>query len=82
MNDIEDDIEKTLVDVIDRTPDEFSITLSSNKIQDEVVERLHAKISKLHKAQVDHMIQKAEAEGSPTDGFMIDQYIHLKRLTV
>lgn len=82
MNNIDDDIEKTLTDVIDRTGDEFSITLSSNKVQEEVVERLHNKITKLHKAQVDHQIQKAEAEGNPTDNFLIDQYIHLKRLTV
>ena len=53
MNDIDDDIEKTIEDVIDRTTDEFSITLSSNKVQEEVVERLHAKITKLHKAQID-----------------------------
>lgn len=56
MNDIDDDIEKTLADVIDRTQDEFSITLSSNKLQEEVVERLHAKVTKLHKAQIDHQI--------------------------
>ena len=50
MNDIDDDIEKTLNDVIDRTQDEFSITLSSIKVQEEVVERLHSKITKIHKA--------------------------------
>ena len=32
MNNIDDDIEKTLLEVIDRTADEFSITLSSNKV--------------------------------------------------
>ena len=41
MNQIDDDLEKTLVDVIDRTPDEFSITLSSNKVSEEVIDRLH-----------------------------------------
>ena len=56
MNQIDDDIEKTLSDVIDRTDDMFSLTLSSNKVQDDVVERLHAKIQKLHKAQVEHAI--------------------------
>ena len=76
MNDIDDDIEKTLNDVIDRTPDEFSITLSSNKVQEDVVDRLHSKITKIHKAQIDHQIQKAESEGAPTEGFVIDQYIH------
>ena len=54
MNCIEDDLEKTLSDVIDRTQEEFSVTLSSNKINEDVVERLHSKISKLHKAQVEH----------------------------
>lgn len=82
MNQIDDEIEKTLNDVIDRTGDEFSITLSSNKVGEEVVERLHAKITKIHKAQVDHQIAKAESEGAPTDNFVVDQFIHIKRLTV
>lgn len=56
MNQIDDDIEKTLVDVIDRTQDEFSMTLSSNKVSEDVVERLHTKITKLHKAQIEHQI--------------------------
>ena len=56
MNAIDDDIEKTINDVIDRTDDGFSITLSSNKVQEEVIERLHNKITKLHRAQVDHQI--------------------------
>ena len=41
MNQIDDLIEKTLIDVIDRTQDEFSITLSSNKVSEEVIDRLH-----------------------------------------
>ena len=73
MNDVDDDIEKTLIEVIDRTAEEFSLTLSSNKLSEDVVERLHAKISKLHKAQIDHQISKAESEGLNIDGFIVDQ---------
>ena len=73
MNDVDDDIEKTLIEVIDRTAEEFSLTLSSNKLSEDVVERLHAKISKLHKAQIDHQISKAESEGLNIDVFIVDQ---------
>jgi hypothetical protein len=41
MNEIDDDIESTLSKVIDRTSDEFSVTISSNKISDEIISRLH-----------------------------------------
>jgi hypothetical protein len=41
MNQIEDDIEPILSQVIDRTGEEFSVTLSSNRLQEDVVERLH-----------------------------------------
>ena len=82
MNVIDDDIERTITEVIDRTSDDFSVTLSSNKVSEEVIERLHKKITNLHKAQIEHQISKAEAEGAPTDGIQIDKFIHLKRLTV
>ena len=82
MNQIDDSIERTILDVIDRTSDDFSVTLSSNKVSEEVIERLHQKITNLHKAQIDHQLQKAEAEGAPTDGIQIDKFIHLKRLNV
>jgi len=50
MNDIDDEIEGTLSKVIDRTSDDFSVTISSNKIAEEIIQKLHSKIKNLHKA--------------------------------
>ncbi len=41
MNEIDDDIEATLSKVIDRTSDDFSVTISSNKISEEIIQKLH-----------------------------------------
>jgi len=72
MNQIEDDIEPILSQVIDRTGEEFSVTLSSNRLQEDVVERLHQKISNIHKAQIDLAVQQAEADGAPTENLVVD----------
>ena len=80
MNEIDDDIEATLSKVIDRTSDDFSVTISSNKISDEIIQKLHQKIKNLHKAQIDIAIQQAESEGKSIDEIHQDKFIHLKRL--
>jgi hypothetical protein len=41
------------VHVLDRTTEEFSVTLSSNKISEEATGRLHEKVKRLHKAQIE-----------------------------
>lgn len=80
MNDVDDEIESTLSKVIDRTSDEFSVTISSNKIAEEIIQKLHSKIKNLHKAQIDIAMQQAESEGKSTDDIHLDKFIHLKRL--
>ena len=82
LNNIDDRLEKELDSIIDRTPEEFSLTLSSNPIASstEVVDKLHAKISALHKATTEKAIADAE-EGNP-EGLAIDPNIHLKRLAI
>lgn len=80
MNDVDDEIESTLSKVIDRTSDEFSVTISSNKIAEEIIQKLHSKIKNLHKAQIDIAMQQAELEGKSTDDIHLDKFIHLKRL--
>lgn len=64
---MEDELEPALSSVIDRTSEDFSMTISSNKISEDVIERLHKKITNLHKAQMDIACQNAEADGQPTD---------------
>jgi len=49
MNSIEDEFEPVLSSVIERTTDEFGVTVSSNKLSDEVIEKLHKKIITIHK---------------------------------
>jgi len=44
MNNIDDDIQETLATVLGRTADDFGITISSNKLTDEVIQSLHEKI--------------------------------------
>ena len=53
MNAIDDDLEAELASIIERTPEDFTMTLSANKVTEDVVERLHNKISALHRAAVD-----------------------------
>jgi len=48
MNNIDDEIEKELLQVLMRTNDDFGVTLSSNKMSEEVLTKLHGKIRKQH----------------------------------
>lgn len=75
MNKLDNDIEPSLSSIIDRTTEDFSVTISSNpSITNEVIGRLHEKISNLHKAQVEKAIADAEAAGDGTSaqGLSID----------
>lgn len=44
MNYIDDDIEEPLSNVLGITGDDFGVTLSSNKLSEELVAKLHKKI--------------------------------------
>ena len=48
MNNIDDDIEKDVETVLKITNDSFGVTMSSNKISDEVSTKLHEMIRKQH----------------------------------
>ena len=82
INNLDDDAEDGLNQLFARTSDDFGMTLSSNKLSDDSIERLHSKIKTLHKNNVDLQIEQAQGEGSAADDLVIDQYIHLKRLAV
>ena len=64
MNRLDADLESTLVSIIDRTPEEFTMTLSSNAIPDDIIKKLHSKIEALHKAFVEKKQADAEVDGS------------------
>jgi DNA polymerase III delta prime subunit len=68
--------------VLGRTSDDFGITISSNKLTDEVIKALHTKIQNLHRGNIELLQAAAEAGGEPTDGIQIDPDIHLKRLAI
>lgn len=53
MNNIDTEVEASLAKLIERTTEEFSLTLSSNPIEEEAIGRVHAKITELHKAVID-----------------------------
>jgi hypothetical protein len=53
MNCIEDDIQKDLSAALERTTDDFGITISSNKLSEEVIKALHHKIKLLHKGNIE-----------------------------
>jgi hypothetical protein len=53
MNNIDDDVEKSLDDMLERTGDEVGVTLSSNKITEEMCVRLHKKIRLWHKSNIE-----------------------------
>lgn len=53
MNNIDDDIYKSLSEVYERTTDDFGLTLSSNKLSEEVIATLHKKITALHKGNIE-----------------------------
>ena len=82
LNNIDDDLESDINSIIDRTPEEFSLTLSSNPIVNstEIIEKLHTKITNLHKATMEKAIAEAE-EGNP-EGLAVDPNIHMRRLAI
>ena len=57
MNNIEDDVLEALQAVLERTTDDFGVTISSNKLTEEVIEGLHQKIRDLHKGNVEILIK-------------------------
>jgi|TARA_B110000285_G_scaffold230489_1_gene297201 hypothetical protein len=48
MNSIDEDVADKLEQMFENTTDDFGVTLSSNKISEEVIERLHNKIKAIH----------------------------------
>ena len=83
MNNIDTEIEADLAGLIERTTEEFSLTISSNPIEEEALARVHAKITDLHKAVIER--QAAAALGEDGQGENVpqaDPNIHLKRLAV
>lgn len=82
MNQLDDDLEELLGTVLGRSSDEFGITVSSNKLTDEVIQKLHEKIQNLHKGNIELQQAAAEAEGNSTENIQIDSFIHLKRLAI
>jgi len=44
MNQLDDDLEEMLGTVLARSSDEFGITISSNKLSEEVIQKLHEKV--------------------------------------
>jgi hypothetical protein len=63
MNNLDDDISDLLSTVLGRSADDFGITVSSNKITDEVIKKLHEKIQNLHKGSIELLQAAAESEG-------------------
>ena len=82
MNQLDDDLEELLGTVLGRSSDEFGITISSNKLTDEVISKLHEKIQNLNKGNIELQLAAAEAEGNSTENIKIDPFIHLKRLAI
>ena len=82
MNQLDDDLEELLGTVLGRSSDEFGITISSNKLTDEVISKLHEKIQNLHKGNIELQLAAAEAEGNSTENIQIVPFIHLKRLAI
>ena len=82
MNQLDDDLEEILGTVLGRSSDEFGITISSNKLSDEVISKLHEKVQNLHKGNIELQQAAAEAEGNSTENIQIDPFIHLKRLAI
>lgn len=82
MNQIDDDIEEAVASIMMRTTEDFGMTLSSNKMSDEAISRLHKVIKINHKGNIELAQQLAEVEGTPTDQIVIDDQIHIKRLQI
>jgi len=82
MNDSDDDVNEILGTVLGRSADDFGITISSNKLTDEVIQKLHEKIQNQHKGNIELAQAAAEAEGNSIENIQIDPFIHLKRLAI
>jgi|TARA_B110001450_G_scaffold212146_1_gene204029 hypothetical protein len=48
MNNIDEEVADKLEQMFENTTDDFGVTLSSNKLSEEVIARLHAKIKAIH----------------------------------
>ena len=81
MNQVDDDYEKQISELLERTGDDFGLTLSSNKLSEEVVKRLHDQITAQHKVNVDIAASKSDDEATH-EGSQLDKHIHIKRLAV
>ncbi len=57
INNLDDDSEEAISNLFSRTSDEFGITISSNKLSEDAIQRLHKKITVLHKNNIDLQIQ-------------------------
>ena len=82
MNNIEDDIEESLQAVLERTTDDFGVTISSNKLSETVIDNLHQLIRDLHKGNIEILAKQAEEAGEDASTINEDPNIHLKRLAV
>ena len=82
MNNIEDDIEESLQAVLERTTDDFGVTISSNKLSENVIDNLHQLVRDLHKGNIEILARQAEEAGEDASTIVEDPNIHLKRLAV
>ena len=58
MNDIDEGVKDKLEQMFENTTDDFGVTLSSNKkISEDVIAKLHKKITQIHKSNVELLIQ-------------------------
>jgi hypothetical protein len=56
MNTIDNEAEAPLIALVERTTEEFSLTISSNPIEKESLDKVHEKITAMHKAVIDRQI--------------------------
>ena len=77
MNSIDDEIEQDLENVLKITSDSFGVTMSSNKLSEELTGKLHEMIRKQHGLNIELQIQVAEAEGQSIDEIKPIENIHL-----
>jgi hypothetical protein len=82
MNEVNDELEDELNTVLGRTLDSFGLTLSSNKLGEEVTEHLHERIRKLHGLNVELQVQQAEQDGASVEGIVVDSMIHQRRCAI
>lgn len=82
MNQIDDDVEQSLAAMLERTADDVGVTLSSNKVSEEMCARIHEKIRLQHTSNIELQQAQADSEGHSIEHIVIDQGIHLKRLAI